>query len=102
MPLISKPTTVEPPNNESFGTANFFNYLEVFFINFNMRGFSLLEEFIIGGSTVAISMVFILTLLTLGIVIEHNEKVDCSFVACNKCNFMMPLCTGETAGGRRE
>ena len=47
-----------------------------------MRGFSLLEEFIIGGSTVAISMVFILTLLTLGIVIEHNEKVDCTFVAC--------------------
>ena len=24
--------TVEPPNNESFGTANCFHYLEVFFI----------------------------------------------------------------------
>ena len=24
--------TVEPPNNESVGTANFFHYLEVFFI----------------------------------------------------------------------
>ena len=57
--------TVEPPNNESIGTANF---LEVFFIeryksieeyanstleNFIMRGFSLLGEFIIRGSTVS-------------------------------------------------
>ena len=35
-------TTVEPPNNESIGIANFI-----------MRGFSLLGEFIIGGFTVS-------------------------------------------------
>ena len=97
MPLISKQTTVEPPNNESFGTANFFfiiwrfslilrgtNLLKsmqmVHWKYFIMRGFSLLGEVIIRGSTVAIRMAFILTLLTLGIVIEHNEKVDCSYI----------------------
>ena len=59
---------VEPPNKESImGQPIFFYYLEVFFIeryksieeygngtleNFIMRGFSLLGEFIIRGSTV--------------------------------------------------
>ena len=58
--------TVEPLNIESIGTANFSHYLEVFFIEryksievyangekFNYERFSLLGEFIIGGSSVA-------------------------------------------------
>ena len=55
---------MEPPNNESIGTTNFWrfsllrgkNLLKcmqmVHWKNFIMRGFSLLGEFIIGGSTV--------------------------------------------------
>ena len=48
--------TGEPPNNESFGTANY-KCIEVYandgtWEKFIMRGFSLLGGFIIGGSTV--------------------------------------------------
>ena len=64
---------VEPPNNESFGTANFFHYLEIFFIErfkcievyangtlekFHYERFSLLGGFIIRGSTVAVICVY--------------------------------------------
>ena len=58
---------VEPLNIESIGTANFFHYLEVFFLEryksieqyanttlekFHYGRFSILGEFIIGGFTV--------------------------------------------------